>query len=263
MEKTYENKTFKFISEHLAILIFIPLFFGGVTQVANLYYISPVFVRFFSPTQAISDGIFIMTYMVLSFLWMSFIFIPPDKKLMERRKARAIAEGKINNKAGHTQMPIIGYLIISVFSVWTIYYLISRLYAKPDTENIGISIILIGFLFWLFNSFFIMTVFSIIYRKKEDFLKGNERAAIVSYFVLNTIIAICVLSFVSKLNSNIGNFEELKKITLSKNTTCKVLYYNDQYVFISIKEKNAKTNKITIIKFESILEEDFLFPEKK
>lgn len=67
------NKILLFLKEYLTILTIVPLILGGLWQLLSLAAISTSYVRFFSVTQQIADGILII--FVLAVLFLTFYSI--------------------------------------------------------------------------------------------------------------------------------------------------------------------------------------------
>ncbi len=76
----------EFVKENTTLLILIPTIIGGAIQLYNLYIIDPYLVRFFSITQLISDGLWILfIFLPLYFLIpLAILFLSPVKHLMFR-----------------------------------------------------------------------------------------------------------------------------------------------------------------------------------
>ncbi len=73
-EKGLLSKSFEFISKHYLLLSTIPLIFGGIHQLFNLYKLGSQFLRFFSVSQLINDGLILLLYTVF-FTCIAFLYI--------------------------------------------------------------------------------------------------------------------------------------------------------------------------------------------
>ena len=54
----------KFLKEYLSLIIIIPTFLGGIWQILELSLMSISYVRFFSITQLVADGILIIIVII-------------------------------------------------------------------------------------------------------------------------------------------------------------------------------------------------------
>ena len=59
-------KYIKLLKEYLPLVIIVPPFFGGIWQIIELSSMSMSYVRFFSITQLIADGLLIIIVVVPS-----------------------------------------------------------------------------------------------------------------------------------------------------------------------------------------------------
>jgi hypothetical protein len=63
----------KFIRENLNVIILVPALLGGIWQLSELLSISPTFIKFFSISQIVPDGILILLYL-LTLIFPAIIF---------------------------------------------------------------------------------------------------------------------------------------------------------------------------------------------
>ena len=62
------NKIYKTIQDNLAIVILLPTILGGLWQLIELSLLSFSFVRFFSVTQLLPDGLIILSMLFLLYI---------------------------------------------------------------------------------------------------------------------------------------------------------------------------------------------------
>lgn len=139
-DKKNKFSLFDFLQKFYAQILFIPILFGGISQVISLYLISPNAVRFFSASQAISDGLFflivLLLFIVASAILIFFIFLyaaataikPLDK---QEDDAKMEDNVKVENpesekyKYSHERMPRIFHLLFFPLILYC-YYLLFR-----------------------------------------------------------------------------------------------------------------------------------------
>lgn len=79
-----------FLKEHLSILIIIPAFIGGLWQALELMLMSISYIRFFSISQIVPDGILILIFLFFIFIVFSLgilgdtlFYLKGNKKLVK------------------------------------------------------------------------------------------------------------------------------------------------------------------------------------
>lgn len=254
-----------FIQTYFSQLLFIPLLFGGVVQIILLFQISPQAIRFFSPTQAIADGLFFLTAILLYIISIVLVIVvtlmygfgtgSARKPISDENTTENVTENKVHYKYSHEQMPFIIHIIM-FFAVFYIYYML--FVRNPQTliqNGTDMKFLLVsGFFTVLLNFALSITLMRFIYFKKEYYFKENQNI----FLALNIFLCfICVLCFSvnSSKNSNfVGNFQHLKEKYCCENSgEIDIVYYNDKYIFIRRKCAN-ENEEIVIDKFESFFE---------
>ena len=103
----------KFIKEYLSFILIIPTFLGGIWQIIELSSISISFIRFFSVTQLIADGLLIIVVFfpwILGYLVFDVFYQQLKKDLQEE------SENKKNNFYSKIIISLI--LFITIFLLW-------------------------------------------------------------------------------------------------------------------------------------------------
>lgn len=217
----------KFIRENLPLILLIPTIIGGLQQTIQLIIISPSLIRFFSITQLVIDGLFIILYF-------TFIVILPAylaKKTMSFSKNQSSKSFIISS--------II--LIILIISNLLIYYIIRE---KID-YNTALDFI-VNFILFFFCSCIIFN-----YSPSEHTDLVNRKSYLLT---TNMIFITAFLGFLiaqaafTKITSTtpIDNFKILHK-KFENQGKIEILYFNDTYIFLRVNSKELHVEKLETI----------------
>lgn len=234
-----------FTKENFNIIVVIPAILGGIWQIIELYNISPSFVRFFSISQIIPDGIILLLIILLAIVMLLIIFLVlslivglfPSGIIFFTKKITLNETQKHKNK----EIIVDGILFIFLYYISYMYLLkivivsISQLIVFFTLDIIIISIIT-------------RVVTSAIDNFPEKF-SGFIRLIYVSIIYLGCMF---FLTFSSNFRSqmlfpeiltNTTTFLKKYKIDerILKN---EIVYMNDKYIFIknylSVTDKKGK-----------------------
>jgi hypothetical protein len=272
MKKTYLKEQYQLLKDNISILILVPTILGGIWQLLELSSISTSFIRFFSLSQLVADGILIL--FILSIIYASF-------KLSNKMIGKD--HYKINT---NTQPPKIWNPVVLIFGAVFFFYIVILPLLEEIYKTRSIRIYEIALLIPLL----MMTVdgFSIgVLRLKNNIVyhninciknclkkiqKRKELIENISYF---SALGILVLFFfllkilLVDLNPHMSNFRQyiifpddlLNREILEKkliNENClkykpKMIYNNDKYFFYEILD-NKKNKKILIVDYSRLTE---------
>lgn len=228
LKKSFNN-FLEVFRENFSIIIAIPTILGGLWQVISLVLISPIFLRFFSLSQLISDGIFVALLIIVAIgipyivaLSTSTLFIKSSSKVK---------------------------LILSGFSI---LLLMVSTYLDLHEKKFNIFILMFYsysmFQFYLFN-------FTVNYRA-ENFSKFDK---FIMIFIILSGIYISIVSIFnvgSEFSRSYKNIENIKYIELKthkKYPCARVEYFNDKYIFIE-KDSVSSSKSFIIEKFDVLTE---------
>jgi hypothetical protein len=227
--KLYYSK----IKENLVIIALIPSVFGGIWQMFKLAQISPNMIRFFSISQLISDGLLLMIF---------FIFVPLISVTPILLTIHPMKHDFFSHKT-----PYDNYFRLIMYPL-VLFLVFDYIFSSKELRSINE---LIHFLMGLCFFYIFIFSFSQVFIKK---LFGKYFLLIV-IFLINILISFYSFYKINKNEKTIYNFESL--ITTLKQKHCyskqpKILYFNDQYIFIEVVENQKKG--ILIEKFDSLFE---------
>lgn len=266
----YLKQIFKieWIKEYLSIILLIPALIGGIWQLIELSSISTAYIRFFSVTQVVSDGILILFILTLIVLSLNVGRYGPSFMNSKTDISKQLSLGNF--------IKIIFKLL--VFSIFSYVTYIAFIEIKNNKSILGVILLLMMFsilltiLINIILSFRDIIVNTTLVRKwklkeeEEDELnkkrKSITRIIIIILLVPFTkYIAIPLLVLIGEyrnefiLPSNLKNLDYIDCIiekNYSKPISYKILYLNDSYIFIE-SELNIDEKEVLILKFEDLL----------
>lgn len=228
------NIILKYLGKHLQVLILIPAVLGGIWQLFELAYIDTSFVRFFSVTQVVSDGLIIL------FLFAVFTLIFYGVSLDDKIK-----------KDKNENVPY-DYLGVKIFLL--VFFLVAFILTISKNYKTGFSTskILLSYVYFVGILKVLKDLIVLKSFKKSDLI-------IRGVFFITSIIGLLIIPFLMKgfhnlysLPKNINNIKNIECYLNMDNKDFNLLYSNDKYIFIEIKN----SGKIEIVNFEELFNKD-------
>lgn len=286
-EKKLNNKVKILVEEikfYLPIFLIIPPILGGIWQLMELFRIDPSFIRFFSVTQLLPDGLLMLpiTIALLFFFlirytyFLNYIIIKykytTDKP--NNLKLFYIAPYKTRFKSYCSNDSDIKNIWIKIFFVFSILFAISIFSVYRHFAKGEISIFYI-----IIDSFFLIVLISVymqiiilawkccksnikIYISKK--IKNSIFKEVFSLIrALLFTIVVMVLGFLPILimltihnkytfSDKLENSKNLEKLFKQNDyNSSQILYLNDKYIFIEHQKKN-QDKTIEIVKFDKL-----------
>ncbi|RAK21630.1 hypothetical protein B0I03_10562 [Flavobacterium aquaticum] len=227
------KKVLHLIKENINLLILIPTVLGGFWQLLELVRIEISFIRFFSLTQVVSDGL------VVLFLLLIFVFINLSVFVKEKKDD--------NTLSPYEEYLAVKLLLLGLFVLgfgYSLYVLSHKEFTTPH--------LIILYTFFISS---IKVIRDIIIKKYGDIFKDYYSLIVllvfqISLYFMNSIFT--KFHHLYYVPSNIKNIEYLECYTGKKQKDFELLYFNDKYVFV----KDIKSKQIEIINFEEMLNKD-------
>ncbi|MBS7788316.1 hypothetical protein KIH23_13490 [Flavobacterium sp. CYK-55] len=247
------------INKYLSLILFVPLLVGGLSQFINLYLISPNFVRFFSPTQAISDGILCLIHMCLSIVFLMLYSVIGLSDKIERAKMstdtdkekyRTEVEAKQNLKSRFI------YLILLILVCYALYFFITVVIPHNNNglNDDAIKLIFLGLMIMILFFGILISFIGLLSNYKYFFRRRENDKIIISLLIISNLAAFILVSVYTNNQNKSINFKFLKeKYECPNNKKIEIKYYNDKYIFLERKCFKDST-EIIIDKFESIFD---------
>lgn len=259
--KNFKKSPLKGLKNNLNLIIILPALLGGLWQLIELSRISFSFIRFFSVSQIIPDGLLILLFLTIFTISVFTLFY-------FWRKLDSEEEEIENNdiiKKGNFFIAILFLLLFFVCVFLTIY---SNNYFIKNIESI-IS------LFLYLPSNIVITIFSFVflgystlYSKNIDILyhlkKVTSNISVVFLIVQGVMLISFMVQFhnVFLLPAELKNVDNLicKAEKVEHSANFEILYSNDKYIFVRchkfVKDRNGnpRQSEIRIFKFEDLLD---------
>lgn len=250
-EKFRDAKVLMLIKENLNLILIIPALLGGLWQLIELSSLSLSFLRFFSVTQLVADGILIMlifSFLIGSVLLLpiySFWVIPPKDNLKEIKYEEPKKEfGSYMDKKP----------ILSIFFFYSL--VLSTAYGLGNYQVYGLQELLIYTVIGFLSIYFVRYLYLNERKSSIEHKKIVYLSTIFVFIIMFAYVAIFCkhVHDLFLLPQNLKNIEKLKNKISSENPNdnIKILYSNDKYIFIELKDKKSHKEKITIIPFENL-----------
>ena len=250
----------KFIKENLSLLIILPPLFGGIWQAIELMSISISFLRFFSVSQLVADGILILIIFTLIFGTVSIIplyyhWVIPTSDNYDKIKEEInlnVHQNKADKVSLVDKNPILFFIIF-----YSAILLITFCLGNYKVSNINELLI-----FTIFG-FILIYILQKLYFNERKLTKDNKKSIYLGSLFVFIVMFLYVFLFFRHIHNlfllpkNIVNIEKLNnKIRIENpNENLKILYTNDKYIFLELENKKSKKTKILIKPFEKLFED--------
>ena len=214
----------KFIKEYLSFILIIPTLLGGIWQIIELSSISISFIRFFSVTQLIADGLLIIVVFfpwILGYLVFDVFYQQLKKDLQEE------SENKKNNFYSKIIISLI--LFITIFLLW---------YKIDFKANVFLGYIIV------INNIY-LTIFALLLVFTKTFFNLIPKITKNKNMTIKLILILMITFFFHHFFFMPENLKNLKNLPEGK-----IQYFNDKYIFI---ENDDKT--IEVVKFDNLFKE--------
>lgn len=254
---------FKFIIKHYLILSSIPLILGGVHQLVKLSEIGWNYLRFFSATQLLIDGIIILvilvviTTLVLCYAWVNFVYNHSFYNNISEVHSRGTSNPIwVRN----TNIVVLILVVIGFYFVRDSYNLFLDfiyLNLKGEYSNASEQ-------YDISNGFAIVSIFTFFIIVGNCLVYDNSKYRNHFTQMLSLMIWMPFALFVGKslqpihLNDfkifsgleQVGNYQnhnENMKDRYPNYSNTKLLYFNDKFIFTELSSPNDKMIIITTI----------------
>lgn len=256
------NKLISTVKENLAILTIVPALIGWFLQILFLWNIGIPYIRFFSPSQVISDWLLILwAWLAIysGFITANLFFKHIINKSLDSKEP--VVNIKFKSSKTIWKNIIYGRLALVFFTLFFCSYLIYKLYKVIPTSE-----------FTIFNLFIFPFIFSFILELTSsvvwDFLDlfwfqkciidNTPSKTVVKYIITHIMWIIIFFFLITGLFSifttvykafffptNLSN-----SVNLNKYSENEIIYFNDKYIFI----KNKTDSQVTVKKFDDIFQ---------
>lgn len=254
-----------FLKEYLSVIIIVPAFIGGLWQAMELINISYPFLRFFSISQIVADGVLILSFFLIALLPNALSFIL--QKMFDFTKLKSVNEGdeqiteekKEKNRKRDIKNSFITFCIL--LAVGAIYFLLN-MGSKNKVADLNVSVMLATIFIYGLNVLLNFCYVSSDYVGKEIFKFCN---ILLFFFYLIVGVYFCKqIHNIFLLTDNLDNIQNIEYVLKEKypNSQSEILYFNDKYIFIKISDKAKNDSEALKPKSKiHIMELDMLFKD--
>ena len=207
----------KFIRDNLSVFIFFPTLLGGFWQIIQLSDISLSYIRFFSLTQLIPDGLTVLIILLLmSVMGIFFVYIF-QKIVVDFLELKNYLDVSINKR-----FEIVAIIIISVFSIFFTCIIYFIHFSEIIHFFIGVILMLIILIiFVFFNVMFLRGIKLIFFKKIEvpriaDITFMKLRFIYILPFCFYSLLFIIALTKNFRIPRNLVNFERIETLDTTK-----------------------------------------------
>ena len=280
---------FEFIKNNISVILLLPAILGGFWQIIELSKMSISYIRFFSATQLLPDGLlvlFIFSMILLAIKLGSLEKLPSlQKKILKITVEKPSTLGSIyiepykNNKLFLIDNPILkaskNNIIIRILMILLFIIIVSSVYFvmnniepfKSEKFNFATYLVSLSALLLIFRPF-IQSIYILLYifvqsnfckkyiGKIPSFILELLLVPIVSSGVVLIItIPILIFKFFHinyTLPDNLKNLEFIEKKLSNKDfDSNQITYLNDKFIFIEHLNKDGNST-IEILKFDEL-----------
>jgi len=246
-----------FVKEYYIFFTGVPLIMGGLHQVYSLANIGTGYVRFFSITQLLSDGVILILTLIVFLCVLAMVAI----FLMGFYKKRYEPPTHVQDSQEHKDfLVVIGHMLF-------LFFVGRYIFESPFCENVlkiwnGSSI---PYYDSLYTELSLLAILILIFGNIMYWPNWSKtRYKLLYYF--NSIIV-----FLLGIMLMLGYFKKLKDIIIPdklsnyENINCflnihdqskfipEIIYFNDKYIFLKISENE---DEVKIIPFDSLFASD-------
>lgn len=287
-EKSISPKIKKFkdyaeiIKFYLPIILIVPPIIGGIWQTFELANMSLSFIRFFSTTQLLPDGILVLYIIVVFFISYKLSNKLRPDKINLQDKVFILSNQDSADDGDHKKVPITHenkHILIYFFVLTILFgYISCNIYfeLKENSSMLGFTIWLTASFMFVKSIFEILFAFYLLYSKPIKSFVGkiinlDKKEKVKNKVIVNILVVIFLLVFflalfvifsiintfhhTSILPSNLKNITYIQdKLENDDYNKSKILYLNDKFIFIEHTQYDKNTS-IEVIKFDRLFEE--------
>jgi hypothetical protein len=268
--RNFKISPFKYLKNNLNLIIILPALLGGLWQLIELSRISFSFIRFFSVSQIIPDGLLILLFLII-FTISVFILFYFWRKLDTNDEE---VENNATIKKGNALFAIL--FILLFFGCIVLVAYCNNYFIKNIESLISLFLYLpVNIVITLFA--FAFLGYSVLHCKDIEILNHLKKVASNISIVFISVQIIMLISFIVQFHNVFMLPAELKNID---NLICKaekvedsanfeILYSNDKYIFVRchkfVKDRNGKPkqSEIRIFRFEDLLDDTSCIGNKR
>ncbi len=239
-------KPLKLIKEYLPLIVLVPAIIGGLWQIIALASMSIAYIRFFSVTQLIADGL-LAILVILPWLICAYLYA----KQVEEFKIKPKERKELSSKIRYYLLRAFLVLYLSSIAALIIYVLAYDVF-KTNNELINyLGTTILFFLIVIISDMLLFNASSSEILDKTYNNKYLKMPFIFSFIMIFLVILPMFFDFKFYIPRNLENLDNLAKYNPDKNV--KLRYFNDKYIFLEHKKEDNSTT-IQVVPFEELFD---------
>lgn len=234
--------------EYLPILLILPTLFGALIQLVQLTMISPTFYKFFSITQSIIDGSFILFQILLIIIIANVFDNFANSDEFHFFKTKIFMQGNTKQKSKRLFWRFLIINTAFIFGIIQYQYLIIN-FRFPSLKPLIFNLI-----FALFGGIIISRRRTKLYlknllqlhKKRKEPRKNNWKYNVnLNYIIPISILLLISIVFTKKIpNTQFNNDYIVNKMILDYGLEdAKILFYSDTYLIMNLQNKDSLWQK--------------------
>jgi hypothetical protein len=279
------------IKDNIGMIILVPTVLGGLWQIIELARIGIPFIRFFSVSQLVSDGLLLL----FIFTWTYLVWRMAAGSLDTKRRESNIIDEPVNNESletvtskkifikvprektikkrdGYIWVCTMLILLFIIFKwAWWPEIVIPLVKLKKLTIMTILGIVTGITIFWLgFQSIthMLLDINNVKLNRNNEWVAGIIKLSYLFIFMGGLYFVFHILSLFHQaylLPENFKNKRYIECKVKANNQLVKsfnIEYFNDKYIFISLVDKSGKES-FEVFQFEDFLDHDACSREKR
>jgi hypothetical protein len=232
------KKAIKYLTKHLNFVLLIPALFGGIWQIIELSQMSFSYVRFFSPSQVLADGLLILILLIFFASTFYFIYIIHHRYINSISEDNIVEDEKLLKVVSKTNYTRCAFLfLLYIILLFLEIYTLSSILGKLDSLfTILILFPVVTVILYLALGAWIFANMSII---QTWFYKNILRHTIWLWFAT---IGISILLTATSFRNSFALPKDLVNADIivhqiaevNPETQPIIVYNNDKYLFIEL-----------------------------
>ena len=247
------RKIIEYIKENLNIILIVPAFVGGLWQSIELMSISISYLRFFSISQIVPDGILILVLISVIVIATEIgtffrLYILPRQTAVTVNEILDIEEVEKKRKKE------VRHLLIQFFLLYVLTFVMVFISIKQgarDIFDVFYKFFWAVFYITMLNNYLLQLYNVAVGKLKKYFKYFNLLLLVVYVMMFISIFKIIHKNFL--ITNELDNIENIQSILKEKYPTSKreILYFNDKYIFINVTD-TLKVDKISKLPIEKV-----------
>lgn len=271
MKSSTSIVSLSWIKDYLSLIVLIPALLGGFWQIIELAAIGIPYIRFFSVSQMVPDGLlilFLLGTILLFFNAITFNHSISDNENNATQSADEqtdIPESRNRSSQSYLISLILELIIALAIFYIAIFPIIKSIYSENKVSLLQIILFLATFI--IIGQLISIAIKDFLNLTKLKINRQNILIEIITGIgkLLCGALAIGLTIYIFQifhnsflLPDNFKNLNELEYTLKTKNNKLKsltLIYFNDKYLFLKVEDSLNKT-QTQVIKFEDMLEEE-------